>query len=340
MDAAEITTLRALARWRQAGLPCAVATVVATWRSAPRPVGALMAVSADGQVVGSVSGGCVEGAVHDLATTVLHDQTPVLDSYGVADTDAFALGLTCGGTIDVLVTPVTTHDTWVDELLAAIDRRVAVVLSTTVSGDGLGRRLVDASGGSPDAPGRTRQPDASTLVQTFAPVAELLVYGANDFAVAIAAVAAHLDVRVTVCDARAVFATVARFPSADEVVVDWPHRHFARLLAEGRIDGQTALCVLSHDEKFDIPLLLLALRSRAGYVGAIGSRRTGAHRLATLREQGMSESECLRLRSPIGLDIGARTPHEVAVAVAAEIIATRRGGAGSPLFEGSGPIHR
>lgn len=339
MDATDLMTLRTLARWRGEGRRCAVATVVRTWRSAPRPVGALMAVAADGEVAGSVSGGCVEGAVHEVATAVLADGRPALVTYGVADEDAFAVGLTCGGTIDVLVTAVTRDGAdggWIDEVLAAVGARDEVSLVTTVSGDRLGDRRVTRGA---DATAEAKADDA-VVVQTFTPVAELLIYGANDFAAAIAELGAHLDFRVTVCDARAAFATRLRFPGADEVALDWPHRHFGLLLELGRIDTRTAVCVLGHDEKFDVPLLLLALRSDAGYVGALGSRRTGEHRLGVLRKHGMTELELLRLRSPIGLDIGARTPQEVAVAVIAEIISVRRGGGGTPLTGGSGPIHR
>jgi xanthine dehydrogenase accessory factor len=167
----------------------------------------------------------------------------------------------------------------------------------------------------------------------------MLVFGAIDFAAAVARIGAFLGYHVTVCDARPVFATARRFPDADEVVVEWPHRYLAAELAAGRIDPRTALCVLTHDPKFDVPLLEIALRTPAAYIGAMGSRRTHDDRLDRLREIGVSESELARLASPIGLDIGARTPEETAVSVAAEIVQARWGGSGQRLGTLHGPIH-
>jgi xanthine dehydrogenase accessory factor len=164
----------------------------------------------------------------------------------------------------------------------------------------------------------------------------MLVFGAIDFAAAVARIGSFLGYRVTVCDARAVFATARRFPDADEVVVEWPHRYLARQ----RVDERTVICVLTHDPKFDVPLLEVALRTPAWYVGAMGSRNTHDDRLDRLREAGMTEDELSRLRSPIGLDLGARTPEETAVAVAAEIVAGHWGGTGVPLGQTAGAIHR
>ena len=163
----------------------------------------------------------------------------------------------------------------------------------------------------------------------------MLVFGAIDFAAAVARAGKFLGYRVTVCDARPMFATRARFPDADEVVVDWPHRY----LAQTPIDARTVICVLTHDPKFDVPLLEVALRTPAGYIGAMGSRRTHDDRLARLREAGLTEDELARLRSPIGLDLGARTPEETAVSVAAELIQLRWGGSGQPLTDTTGRIH-
>ncbi|MEV4259688.1 XdhC family protein, partial [Spirillospora sp. NPDC049652] len=183
--------------------------------------------------------------------------------------------------------------------------------------------------------GERRLDDLTVFVQSFAPPPRLLVFGAIDFAAAVARVGKFLGYHVTVCDARPVFATSKRFPDADEVVVKWPHR----FLGEADVDERTAICVLTHDPKFDVPLLEVALRTSAGYVGAMGSRRTHEDRLARLRESGLTEAELSRLRSPIGLDLGARTPEETAVSIAAELVQLRWGGSGRPLSDTEGRIH-
>jgi xanthine dehydrogenase accessory factor len=184
--------------------------------------------------------------------------------------------------------------------------------------------------------GERRLDDLQVFVQSFAPPPRMLVFGAIDFAAAVARVGKFLGYHVTVCDARAVFATPKRFPEADEVVVEWPHKYLARVA----VDHRTVICVLTHDPKFDVPLLEVALRTDAAYVGAMGSRRTHDDRLERLREAGLSDEELARLSSPIGLDIGARTPEETAVSIAAEIVAGRWGGSGSRLTATAGPIHR
>jgi xanthine dehydrogenase accessory factor len=176
----------------------------------------------------------------------------------------------------------------------------------------------------------------SVLVHTHATRPRMLIFGAIDFAAALSQTGHFLGYEVTVCDARPVFATPARFPHADDVVVDWPHRY----LADTDVDARTAICVLTHDAKFDIPLLRLALGLPVGYVGAMGSRRTHDHRLDALREAGVTEDQLARLRSPIGLDLGAHTPEETAVSITAEIIAHTHHGTGLPLSRGTGPIHR
>jgi xanthine dehydrogenase accessory factor len=168
----------------------------------------------------------------------------------------------------------------------------------------------------------------------------MIVFGATDHAAAVARMGSFLGYHVTVCDARPVFATAARFPSADAVVVDWPHRYLAREAAAGRVDGRTVLCVLTHDPKFDVPALQVALRLDVAYVGAMGSRRTHRDRLARLHDAGLAPDEVERLSSPLGLDLGARTPEETAVSIAAEIVALRHGGSGHRLSVTAGPIHR
>jgi xanthine dehydrogenase accessory factor len=177
------------------------------------------------------------------------------------------------------------------------------------------------------------------LVASFAPAARMLVFGATDHAAAVARVGSFLGYRVTVCDARPVFATARRFPDADEVVVDWPHRYLAVEAGAGRLDGRTVLCVLTHDPKFDVPVLEVALELPVAYVGAMGSRRTHDDRFKRLRETGLTDGQLAGLASPVGLDLGARTPEETAVSIAAEIVALRWGGTGARLTGLAGSIH-
>ncbi|WP_238018900.1 XdhC/CoxI family protein [Dactylosporangium sp. AC04546] len=364
--------LTELVDWWRAGDPVGMATVVRTWRSSPRPAGATMLVGPDGTAVGSVSGGCVEGAVYELAREVVESGQPVVQRYGVSDDDAFAVGLTCGGIIELLVEPVS-RETYpeLEAVARAIEAHDPVAVVSVVEGpaDRIGRRMVvwpsSSSGtlGSPRldaaatddargllAAGRTdtlhygpdgeRRGEGLTLfVASYAPPARMLVFGAIDFAASVARIGAFLGYRVTVCDARPVFATAKRFPGADEVVVDWPHRYLRQELDAGRVDDRTVVCVLTHDPKFDVPVLQVALAERFAYVGAMGSRRTHDDRMARLREAGVTEKELARLSSPIGLDLGARTPEETAVSIAAEIIAGRWGGGGARLTELAGRIH-
>ena len=362
-----------LAVWR-AGGTAGVGTVVRTFHSAPRLPGAAMVVAPDGTVSGSVSGGCVEGAVYDLATEVTAAGVPVLQRYGVSDDEAFEVGLTCGGILDIFVEPVSRATFAELEAVAAdIEAHRPVAVATVIAHPDaawVGRRLVvrrDEAGGSlgsaradaavvddargllaagrsevltygPD--GQRRGEGMEVFVAGYAPRPRMLVFGAIDFAAAVAQQGSFLGYRVTVCDARPVFATAARFPGVEEVVVDWPHRYLAAQVAAGAVDARTVICVLTHDPKFDVPLLEVALRlPEVAYVGAMGSRRTHGDRLDRLREAGLTDAELSRLHSPIGLDLGARTPQETAVSIAAEIIARRWGGGGRPLTETAGPIH-
>lgn len=364
-----------LMAWWRAGGTVGVGTVVATFRSAPRPPGASMLVGPDGTAVGSVSGGCVEGAVYELAQEVAGSGEPVLRRYGISDDDAFAVGLTCGGILDVFVEKVD-QQTWPElgEIADDVDSGRPVAVATVIEHPDpawLGRRLLvrgedDVTGtiGSPRADDAVRDdalgllaagrsealgygPDGErrgegmrVFVWALAPKPRMLVFGAIDFAAAVARVGSFLGYHVTVCDARPVFATNTRFPDADEVVVQWPHRYLDGEVAAGRIDARTVVCVLTHDPKFDVPLLEVALRLPAvAYVGAMGSRRTHDDRMQRLREVGLQDSELARLSSPIGLDLGARTPEETAVSIAAEIIASQWGGTGERLAEGEGSIH-
>ncbi len=358
-----------ITKWWEANETFGLATVVQTFSSAPREPGAAMAVSADGEVVGSVSGGCVEGAVYELAAEVRATGQPVLRRYGISDDDAFAVGLTCGGIIDIFVEP-TSRERFAElhEVGEAVRLGVPVAVATVIEGPGdIGARRViwegdrvtgtlgagdrldqavddDARGMlaqgltgvrryGPD--GERRRDELAIFVQSFAPAPRMLVFGAIDFAAAVARAGKFLGYRVTVCDARPVFATASRFPDADEVITDWPHRYLAGIST----DERTVICVLTHDPKFDVPLLEVALRQPAAYIGAMGSRRTHEDRLARLRDVGLTDSELARLRSPIGLDLGARTPEETAIAIAAELIQLRWGGTGRPLTATTGRIH-
>jgi xanthine dehydrogenase accessory factor len=369
-------------KWWDAGETFGLATVVRTFHSAPREPGAALAVSAGGEVIGSVSGGCVEGAVYELAQQVCQTGQPVLQKYGVSDDTALSVGLTCGGIIEIFVEPVSKeYFPELGDVAAAIKAGQPVAVATVIAGPGqagarrvIRGRVPGLDGQAADGPdpvawgtlaagerldqavdddaygmlaqgvtavrhygehGERRGDELSVFVQSFAPPPRMLVFGAIDFAAAVARAGKFLGYQVTVCDARPVFATRARFPDADEVVVDWPHRY----LAKTPVDERTVICVLTHDPKFDVPVLEVALRTPAGYIGAMGSRRTHDDRLARLREAGLAEDELARLRSPIGLDLGARTPEETAVSVAAELIQLRWGGSGRPLTDTAGRIH-
>ncbi|MEV7342204.1 XdhC/CoxI family protein [Streptomyces sp. NPDC093544] len=407
--------LETLDGWCATGTRFAVASVVATWSSSPKQPGAAMAVSERGEVVGSVSGGCVEAAVYELARQALETGEAVTQTFGVADDDAFAVGLTCGGTVEIFVRPVAQAQfaQW-SALAAAVREGREAATATVLSGASAGawllvgddgeeagslggpdldaqalarmRRLspadplgelcpgggwaasadessahwpdIAAGAGATDGRamgadgavardlpatafldnGVTREtlPDGTRLLlESFAEPPRLLIFGAIDYAGALARLGNFLGYRATVCDARPVFATAARFPDAHEVVVDWPHRW----LSGTRVDERTVVCVLTHDPKFDIPLLEVALHTDAGYIGAMGSRRTHEDRLSRLREAGVDERALARLRSPIGLDLGGRTPEETAVSIAAEVIALREGGTGRSLTETLAPIH-
>ncbi|MFI6693042.1 XdhC family protein [Streptomyces sp. NPDC050433] len=360
-----------LHNWCREGHPFALATVVQVSGSAPLPVGTALAVDANGTVIGSVSGGCVEGAVYELCQLLLTgDEPPTRERFGYSDDDAFAVGLTCGGELEVLVQRIDPSDhphltVALDEVTSGRPAAVAQIIDgpeellgriLSVTGDGsthdaavdgedwegavaaqtrallhVGRSdRVEVGGESTACPERL-----SVLVHTHASRPRMLIFGAIDFADALSKIGDFLGYRVTVCDARPVFATPARFPHADDVVADWPHRY----LAETEVDPRTVICVLTHDARFDIPLLHQALGLPVGYVGAMGSRRTHEDRLERLREAGVPQEHLARLYSPIGLDLGAHTPEETAISIGAEIIAHSHQGSGTPLTGTTGPIH-
>ncbi|QUH00470.1 XdhC family protein [Saccharopolyspora erythraea] len=353
-----------LLEWADAGERFAVASVVGVRGSAPRAPGAAMAVRSDGAVLGSLSGGCIEGSVHHAALESLATGNPVQQSYDYDPDDPFAVGLTCGGQIDVHIQPVdprrdgallaalraavadepvalarvlatgATVAVWADRSAGStadpdLDQRVLSEARAMLAQDVTGRREVC----QPTPSGGTL--DHDVFFESWTRPPRMLVFGAIDYAGALARQGKFLGYHVTVCDARAIFATPVRFPDADEVVVQWPHKY----LADCDVDGRTVICVLTHDAKFDVPVLEEALRGPAGYIGALGSRRTHADRLRRLREAGLTEAELARLRSPIGLDLRASTPAETAVSIAAEIIALRSGASTAPLTSTNGPIH-
>ena len=313
-------------RWRELGRRVAVATVVATRRSAPRPVGSKLVVSETGQLAGSVSGGCVESDVVLAAQEVLAGGPPRLLTYGITDEMAFGVGLPCGGEIDVFVEELTEAE------------RPDVTL-TVVAGEGVGERLDD-----PELVQAARRRgrshvlelgDRTVLADVSAPPPRLFVYGAVDTAEALCRAAKLLGWRTIVADARASFATPERIPSADELLLLWPDEALALV----QPDLGTAVIVLTHDDKFDLPLIRGALASDAFYVGWIGSRRNQERRRGLLREKGVTDDELDRISGPSGLDIGADSPAETALSMLAEIVAVRAGRKGGRLKESSHRIH-
>ena len=364
------------AAWRRSGERFAIARVVDIEGSGPREPGAAMAVSASGQVVGSVSGGCVEGAVVSEALAILAGDAPArVVTFGYSDDEAFAVGLTCGGTIHLFIQPADELLALFDTLDARIRSHEPVGLATVIDGPNTGATLLIAPGETPsgslgnteldrivarDALGELEAgttgirhygpegqttpedladaPTVKVFVESFAPAPQMWIFGAVDFTAALARVAKILGYRVTVCDAREIFATRRRFPMADNVVVSWPGDLFT---AEGKTLGpRDAVCILTHDAKFDVPAVRGALATRVGYIGVMGSRKTHTKRLERLAEAGVTDAADLaRLMSPIGLDLGARTPEETAISICAEIIARRTGRNAPSLRDSNGPIH-
>ncbi len=371
-----------LDRWLGDGRRVALARVVGVDGSGPRDPGATMAVSDAGEVTGSVSGGCVEGAVVTAALEALAaDRTAEVLTFGYSDAQAFSVGLTCGGTIRILVDPKLPR--FYSELRDALRQARPIAVATVirveeapaiesltavsqgpVPGDSILVNLtgkIEGSLGNADldrvvsrdavgaisagqstfrhygACGEAQQEAVEIFIEAFAPPPRMLIFGAVDFTAALARVAKVLGYRVTVCDARSTFATKARFPMADEVVSAWPHVYLEAV--DPPLEERDAICVLTHDPKFDVPALQAALRTRVGYLGALGSRRTHAERCQGLLTSGVSAPELERIMGPIGIDIGARTPEETAVAICAEIIACRTGRPAPCLRDGEGAIH-
>jgi xanthine dehydrogenase accessory factor len=327
-----------LDRLRARGERIAIATVVATRQSAPRPVGSKLVVSEGGELLGSVSGGCVESEVYEACREVLAGGSPQVLTYGISDEQALRVGLPCGGEIDV---EVHEPDAAVLDELGAVIREGVRAVAFTDLGDGAQWVVREGSDAAADAllregTSRVVEMDGrSVFAEVLGPPPRLLVFGAVDTAEALCGFAKQLGWRTVVSDARSRFATRERLPSADEIVVAWP----GETLARAQPDHATAVVVLTHDEKFDIPALLGALETEAFYIGALGSRRTQAKRRERLLEEGVDEEQLNRLRGPAGLDIGGHTPAETALSMLAEILAVRAGREGGPLRESAHRIH-
>jgi xanthine dehydrogenase accessory factor len=318
-------------RWRGRGERFALATVVATRRSAPRPVGSKLAVSEGGELAGSVSGGCVENEVYGAAREVLEGAPPRLLSYGISDDQALSVGLPCGGEIDVYVQ--VPDPAVVERVLGVLGgEERAVVLTDLETGEQELVRDTELERG----PSRLVERDGrQAFADVYGPPPRLLVFGAVDTAEALCRAAKAIGWRTVVADARAKFATPERIPSADELVVAWPDE----ALAQVQPDHATAVVVLTHDDRFDVPALQGALAGEAFYVGALGSRRNQARRRERLLEEGVPEEALDRISGPAGLDIGADSPAETALSILAEILAVRSGRAGGPLKGAAGRIH-
>ncbi len=334
----------ALFRWTEAGRRGALAIVVQAYGSSPRPLGAMMAVSESGEFVGSVSGGCVESSVVQESLNALAEARPRLKMYGISDEWAWEAGLTCGGNIQVFILPWEQNQVW-RELISARENKEPVVLGVGFAGRWEGElglfhqdgravgelaRYQDALHDKVDAAFREQRaqsgvvlPDGRTaaIFIPFFPPQRLIIVGAVHIAISLVRFANELDYETIVIDPRPVFATPERFGHADQLLVAWPQEAIPDL----RPDSGTSIAVISHDDKLDLPALKLALQSDARYIGALGSRKTMARRAAMLRSEGFSEAELARIHNPIGLDLGGRTPEEIALAIMAEVVATRYG---------------
>jgi xanthine dehydrogenase accessory factor len=321
----------------------AVATVIATRKSAPRPVGSKLVVTRDGTLTGSVSGGCVESDVFIAAQEAMDSGVPRLLTYGISDDLAAGVGLPCGGEIDVWVEPQTT----------TFDESERAVLLTVIDGDPLGAKLLVRADGSTEGDGPqelaalatdalrrgkshvVEQPDRKVFADVFGPPPTLLVYGAVDTANALCGMAKQLGWHTVVADARARFITSERMPEADELLQLWPEE----ALAHVGVDTATAIVVLTHDDKFDLPLLTAAVKTEAFYIGALGSRRNQERRSALLREAGLTDEELERISGPCGVDIGADSPEETALSILAEALAVRARRRGGLLRDSPHRIH-
>lgn len=319
--------------WIRDGKRVAICTVVRVERSAPRLPGSVMAVADTGEVAGSVTGGCVESALYEQTGEVLAGGPARRATFGIVDDEALAVGLPCGGTVHVFIAMLDPQV--FGEVADALRAERSVAYLTTLSGPhpggarvvGREERPADAAAAAAQsllALGESGVVDVGgreVFVSSLVPRPAMYIFGAIDFASALATVGRFMGYRVTVCDPRSLFITPARFPDADALVTEWPHE----FLRHAPVDERTAICVLTHDEKFDVPALMQAVTTPARYIGAMGSSRTTARRRARLIEQGVSEDDLARIHAPIGLAIGSRTPEEVALAIGAEIVAVTNG---------------
>jgi xanthine dehydrogenase accessory factor len=369
-------------RWQQESQDIAMATLVAVRGSAPRPAGARLCVTRGGKLAGSISGGCVDGDVLERAMQVLNNVQPVLASYGIADELSLEVGLSCGGSIDVLIEPFAADEVWHAVRDAIESCRPAALAIGLEPGGIMGRKLaifdgapcvgsidpeLDAALGevakglfceggtrelvlpwrATDAEDGARHPasveldtevrvgEARVFIEVIASPPRLYIVGATHTAIPLCRMARQLGFRVTVIDPRSTFATEERFPDADELILAWPDE----ALSGASLDSYSYVLTLIHDPKFDLPALEHALRSQARYIGALGSRSTHEARKERLRERGFSDHELARIRAPIGLDLGARAPAEIALAILAEVVAVRHDREGGALRERRAPIH-
>jgi xanthine dehydrogenase accessory factor len=312
--------LAELEEWTAAGEEIALATVVETWGSSPRPLGSKMAVTRSGKMAGSVSNGCIEGAVFDEAQKVLKSGQPKIAAFGVADDVAFDVGLACGGHIEVFVQPLgPVHKQLIDMLRAD---KPATLRTNLVSGE------AELIAGSPRGSELAHR-DGDWFVEPFRRPAHLVIVGAIHIAIPLHRLAKLMGYRVTVVDARAKFATKERFPDADELVIAWPDEALSKI----HLDSSTYIVILTHDPKFDLPALRSVLGKEVGYIGAIGSRKTNANRFDALRGEGYTEEQIAQVHGPIGLDLGSRGAEETALGILAEVTAVRFGGTGASKRE-------
>jgi xanthine dehydrogenase accessory factor len=311
--------LAELTEWIGTGEDIALATVIETWGSSPRPLGSKMVVTRSGKMAGSVSNGCIEGAVFEEAQKVLKSREPKVAAFGVADDVAFEVGLACGGHIEVFVQPLgAPHRT----LIETLRRNEAATLRTNlVTGE------AELTAGAPGSELARR--DGDWFTEPFRRAARLVIIGAIHIAIPLHRLAKLMGYRVTVVDARAKFATRERFPEADELIVAWPDEAMAQIA----VDNSTYVVILTHDPKFDLPALRSVLGKPAGYIGAIGSRKTNQNRFDTLRAEGFTDEQLARVHGPIGLDLGGRGAEETALGILAEITAVRFGGSGAFMRE-------
>jgi xanthine dehydrogenase accessory factor len=307
-----------LREWTDAGEEIAVATVVETWGSSPRPLGSKMAVTRSGKMAGSVSNGCIEGAVFEEGQKVLKSGKGRIAAFGVADDVAFDVGLACGGHIEVFVEPFReTHRA----LLSMLEKNEPATLRTNLDSGEL--ELVEGTRSGSELARR----DGDWFVEPYRRPAHLVIIGAIHIAIPLHRLAKLMGYRVTVIDARARFATRERFPEADELIVAWPDEAMSKL----RLDHSTYVVILTHDPKFDLPALRSVLGKEVGYIGAIGSRKTNQNRFDKLRTEGFTEEQIARVHGPIGLDLGSRGAEETALGIMAEVTAVRFGGSGAGM---------